>query len=158
MKQLARIPRMAIFTLPGEIGENDRGKDGCGGRVRLTIRRPGCLVLTLVKAQKPRPALHLPGLESHSYPCPSVHHVWEGTFRPSSLGHIYQQRCCLFTRRNRAIRQASPSFWLNQCAPRRQTTQGVGIAGKLGTRERQMVSYTVCGLLLPPSLTQLIGA
>lgn len=62
-------------------------------------------------------ALSLTGLESQSYPCPQVDHIWEGGFIPSSLRHINQQRCCLFTRRNRAVRQASPSFCLNQYVP-----------------------------------------
>lgn len=39
---------MAILMLPGEIGKKDLGKDGCGGRVRLVIRRP----CSLVKPQK----------------------------------------------------------------------------------------------------------
>ena len=54
--------------------------------------------------------LSLMGLVTQPYQCPRVGHIWEVQFILSKLRYRKWEQCCLFTRRNRTVRQTSPSF------------------------------------------------
>lgn len=131
---------MDILMLCGEIGKKGISKDRCDGRVRLAVGGPCCLVFALVKLQKSQVQPLVSQVKTQHSQCPRVDHIWEGQFVLSKLRYILREQSCLFTRRYRTVRQASPSFGLAQYAPYRPTTQEVKISGKLGIGERQIVS------------------